>query len=113
MLSCRGPSIHLHLTVATRAPGFPHGALHPRNGIDNIALDVLYGALSTQKFRVRRLQRRPTEERKQVSVVVVIRFVKVQVDVSVEWIKICSEKLMSCMGPRHAAIKVRTNNIQK
>jgi hypothetical protein len=99
--SRRWPS--LHPVAAISAPRFPYETLHLCNGFGDAALDLFYRAIDTQTICVGRLGRTPTEKRKQISVVVIFRLVRVNVEITVEWVKICGKKVTSSVDPRHAA----------
>src|SRR5882762_612293 len=91
--SRRWPS--LHPVAATSAPRFPYETLDVCNGFDDGALNPLYRAIDAQTICVGRLGRSPTEECKQFGVIVVFRLVRVNVEISVERVKICGKKVTS------------------
>ena len=99
--SCRWPS--LNPIAAISALRFPYETLHRCNGFGDAPLGPFYRAIDTQTTCVGRLGRTPTEKREQISVAVVFRLVRVNVENAVEWVKIRGKEVTSCMYPRHAA----------
>ena len=91
--SRRWPS--LNPIAATRTARFPYETLHLRNGFGDAALNPFYRAIHTQTTCVGRLRRTPTEKREQISVVVIFRLVRVNVEIAVKWVKIRDKEVTS------------------